>query len=252
MKIKQMTILIKQILKIFILICVCLQFITQTAISQPFNQPQNPPSAARAIIYDSTPPTTPIVVDDGEFTNNRTQLHASWSSSDPQSGIVEYRYAVGTAQGLVDVVNWTSAGLNTEVTHLNLNLEVGLTYYFSVKSKNGANLWSNEGYSDGITVVNNPPEIISLLPENNSSFTEGDSINIEVQATDDDNDDLEYRFLVEGSVLQDWSTSNTCLWQTQQGDVRLKTISAEVRDEFGGFAALDTHVFLYRQVPKPE
>ena len=106
---------------------------------------------------DTTPPTTPMVTDDGAFTASMTQLFATWTSSDPETGIAEYRYAIGTQVGAADVVNWTSAGTNTEVTHTGLNLIHGATYYFSVQAKNRADLWSEIGFSDGILVDLTPP-----------------------------------------------------------------------------------------------
>lgn len=101
---------------------------------------------------DLTPPTTPTVNDDGEFTESTTQLHAGWSSSDPESGILEYQYAVGTSRGGTDLVEWTSAGTAAEITVSELTLVLGQTYYFAVKARNGAEMWSEVGISDGITM----------------------------------------------------------------------------------------------------
>jgi hypothetical protein len=105
---------------------------------------------------DSTPPTTPIVADDGEYTSSTTWLHATWSSSDPESGITEYQYAIGTSSGGTDVVDWTSVSTATGVTKTGLSLTQGTTYYFAVKAKNGQGLWSEVGVSDGITVIDDP------------------------------------------------------------------------------------------------
>lgn len=200
---------------------------------------------------DRTPPATPIVIDDGDFTNDKTQLHARWESTDPESGISEYQYAIGTFIGGTDIVYWRSAGLGTSVTHKGLNLKVGQIYYFSVKAKNGSNLWSRIGSSDGITVLNNPPQITSLLPADNSTFTEKDVINIEVRAQDPDGDPLEYRYLVEGNIIQDWTTLNTYTWQTQSGDIFLKTITVEAKDSYGDTDSKETNVFLYRKASAP-
>jgi len=103
------------------------------------------------VVADSTPPTTPVVTDDGDYIASTSQLHATWTSSDPESGITEYQYAIGTSAGGNDIVGWTSAGTNTEVMHTGLSLATGTTYYFAVKTKNGAGAWSEVGKSDGIT-----------------------------------------------------------------------------------------------------
>jgi len=99
---------------------------------------------------DVTPPSRPMVSDDGEYTTSLTQLHASWTSSDAESAVTEYQYAIGTTSGGTDVVNWTSVGTNTAVTKTRLSLTPGTAYYFSVRAKNGQGLWSNVGTSDGI------------------------------------------------------------------------------------------------------
>jgi subtilisin family serine protease len=101
---------------------------------------------------DATPPTTPVVTDDGDYTNSTTTLHATWSATDPESGIVEYQFRIGTTPGGGQVVGWTSVGTATEVTRSGLHLTNGATYYFSVKARNSGDVWSAVGTSDGITV----------------------------------------------------------------------------------------------------
>ena len=101
---------------------------------------------------DFTAPTIPVVVDDGTCTNSSIALHARWSASDPESGIAEYQYGIGTFPGYVDVIGWTSTGAGGEVTRTGLNLLDGVTYYFAAKAKNGVGTWGSVGNSDGITV----------------------------------------------------------------------------------------------------
>ena len=98
---------------------------------------------------DTTPPTTPTVTDDGDYTCDPTSLHAVWTSQDPQSGVSSYSYCVGTSPGASDVVTWTSTTA-TSATATGLTLVTGARYYFSVKARNGVGLWSAVGSSDGI------------------------------------------------------------------------------------------------------
>ncbi len=104
-------------------------------------------------IDDGTPPTRPIVTDEGAATLSTDSLTASWTCSDPESGIAEYRYAIGTWPGTENIIPWTSAGTQTSVTRNDLSLTQGTTYYFSVKARNTARMWSLTGVSDGITAV---------------------------------------------------------------------------------------------------
>jgi len=108
---------------------------------------------SKEVKIDKTKPTKPDVIDDGPYTTSKTELHATWTSEDAESGIAEYQYAIGTSEGGTDEVGWTSTGTTAEVTKTGLNLESGQTYYFTVKARNGAGCdWSEEGYSAGIKV----------------------------------------------------------------------------------------------------
>lgn len=104
--------------------------------------------------FDGTPPSQPVVIDDGATTTSASALHASWSASDGESGVISYQYAIGTTPGAADVVGWTTPSPEnaTEVTHTGLSLQAGSTYYISAKALNAAQLWSSVGTSDGITV----------------------------------------------------------------------------------------------------
>lgn len=113
-------------------------------------------------LNDTTPPSAPAVVRDGtsvdiEATTSTTQLSANWDTcSDPESGIQGYQYAIGTAPGSTDVLNWTKVpytGPVTSVTKAGLRLSVGKTYYFSVKAVNGKGLVGSITTSKGQRVV---------------------------------------------------------------------------------------------------
>ena len=101
---------------------------------------------------DLTPPTTPVVIDDGETTPFTDRLHARWDVYDAEYGVIKCRYAIGTVSGATNVVDWTEIEA-TEVTATGLNLNEDKAYYFAVKAMNEAGLWSGIGTSDGITVA---------------------------------------------------------------------------------------------------
>lgn len=98
-------------------------------------------------------PLTPIVSDEGQNTSSTNQLYASWTASDPESGISEYQYKI-TQDSITGAVvrGWTSTGATPYVTAGGLTLTSSKVYYFAVKAKNNAGLWSAIGYSNGITV----------------------------------------------------------------------------------------------------
>ena len=87
-------------------------------------------------------------------TSSTTQLSANWdASTDTESGISGYQYAIGTTAGGTQTVNWTSLGNVTTVTKTGLTLTVGQTYYFSVQAVNGVGLTGSATNSNGQTVV---------------------------------------------------------------------------------------------------
>lgn len=121
---------------------------------------------------DPTPPDTPVVVDAGASTADTSRLFAVWSSCDRESDIVEYQYAVGTTPsdtGSGYTVPWTSAGMKTSVELNGLSLSTGSTYYFYVRARNEANLWSEKGISDGIAIDSNASGIV-LLSDNRGDY----------------------------------------------------------------------------------
>ncbi|MFA5117219.1 MAG: LamG-like jellyroll fold domain-containing protein [Candidatus Omnitrophota bacterium] len=106
------------------------------------------------ITVDNSPAVIPIVTDSGASTRSTASLSASWRSSDPVSGILEYQFQVTRDSPSGSILrNWASAGTKTSIVVTGLTLQAGKTYYFRVKAKNGAGLWSPIGVSNGITVV---------------------------------------------------------------------------------------------------
>jgi hypothetical protein len=127
---------------------------------------------------DTTPPSGITSVNDGtggdvDFTYSTTELSANWTpSTDDESNISKYWYAIGTTAGGTDTAEWTSTsnGTVTSVTRSNLSLTTGGEYYFTVKAENGVSLQSNPTSSDGLTVIegtdDTPPVIFNISPTN--------------------------------------------------------------------------------------
>ncbi len=105
------------------------------------------------IPQDATPPSTPTVRDAGDYTAPLDRIAANWSSVDPESGVLEYQYAIGTSAGAADVAPWTSAGVATSIVRTGLSLTAGVRYFVSVKARNGWDVWSSAGTSDGVVAI---------------------------------------------------------------------------------------------------
>jgi peptidoglycan/xylan/chitin deacetylase (PgdA/CDA1 family) len=108
---------------------------------------------------DTTPPGDISTVNDGtgsdvDSTSSTSQLSANWTpSTDGESGISDYKYAIGASPGSTGVVSWTSNGIARTVTKTGLTLTDGTRYYFTVKAVNVVGLESSSASSDGQVVV---------------------------------------------------------------------------------------------------
>lgn len=115
---------------------------------------------SRNINIDWTPPSGVTALYDGTAadinnTSSSNQLSANWAAStDVNSAITKYWYAIGTTAGGTNIRNWTDNWFSTSLTASGLSLTVGTTYYISIKAENGAGLMSNIISTDGQTVDN--------------------------------------------------------------------------------------------------
>ena len=116
-----------------------------------------------AVAPDATPPGRPVVTDGGLLSRSRTELWASWTSEDMESGVREFQYAIGTTPGGAEVRAFASTTQNSVVVN-GLNLDVGVTYYFAVKATNNAGLNSETGISDGIRIDPTFQPYVKVIP----------------------------------------------------------------------------------------
>jgi hypothetical protein len=125
-------------------------------ISQPFGT---------EVFADWTQPSAIATVNDGPASDiDNTillyQLSGNWSAStDANSGILAYYYAIGTSLGGTQLVNWTNNGTSLNFIQNSLSLVAGTTYYISIKSENGAGIFSSVTSSDGVLA-----EIVPVCP----------------------------------------------------------------------------------------
>ena len=185
---------------------------------------------------DTSAPTAPLVKDAGDYTNVNTELTAQWFSTDQESGIVDNRYALGTSAGATDVVNWTSIGGANTITHSDLNLTEGKTYFFSVKTMNNVGLWSPVGSSDGITVDLSAPYDLSLSLVGAKGSTNSSQVTLWIGAKDNISGVSEMQLSNDGTVWSGWVPyGQTKEWALSSGDGP-KTVYLQVKDKAGNIA----------------
>jgi hypothetical protein len=141
-----------------------------------------PSATSVTIVVDKTAPEPPVI-DDGTLVESIDQLTASWSSTDLESSIAQYKYCIGTSKGASDTKVLTSAGTATLITATGLTLNRGITYYFTVKAIDKAGNEST-GYSDGIK-INSLPQVGTIAPSPGSSLADA-AINVTITYFDPD------------------------------------------------------------------
>ncbi len=172
------------------------------------------------LTIDATPPAD-VIVDDGpgtdiDFASSTTQLSANWSAStDAQTGISAYLFAVGTSAGATDTIDWTGNGTDTSAVVTGLTLTEGTTYYFTVKAENGVGVFSTAANSDGVTIDVSPPVQSAWSPADGSTVT---TTSPSITFTTDENatcrwslTDLAYSDMNAGNACSaSETTSHTC------------------------------------------
>ena len=92
-----------------------------------------------------------------QYQGTNTSIAAFWECSDNISGIVEYSWSIATNL-TSDDQQFTSVGMATSALRENLVLHQKSTYYVSVRTHNGAQLFST-WHGEGITVDVEPPDV---------------------------------------------------------------------------------------------
>ncbi|MDD3905372.1 MAG: putative Ig domain-containing protein [Candidatus Omnitrophica bacterium] len=205
-------------------------------------------SALASILLDTTPPTTPVMIDDGATTNYISTFHAVWSAQDAESGIIEYRYRItdGTNGGSV-IRDWTSTGVVPEVTATELSLSKGHTYYFSVQARNGAGLWSCISSSGGGTLIQAAPDIISISPVAGSILDSENTVDFNINAIDQEGDAIQYRILVDGEIVSDWNSAPNFSWQMTSPESGARQATVYVKDTWGNENSGCVSIYLARK-----
>jgi hypothetical protein len=78
--------------------------------------------------------------------------------------------------------------------------------------------------------VNQPPIISSFTPNAGSPQEAGKTIIFTAIASDENNDELFYRFLINNRPVNGWTRSNIYTWQTAESDIGINEIEVQVRD----------------------
>jgi hypothetical protein len=147
-------------------------------------------------------PTAPVMgaVTADETVSRTATPHARWTASDPESGIKEYQYAVGTSPcdpGSGYVLDWTSTGRYSETAIVGLDLSLGEAYYVYVKAQNHVGVWSSVAVSNTITVnIDATAPVIGPITDDISTAGGATTLHAEWSAEDPESGVVEYQYAI--------------------------------------------------------
>ncbi|MFH1245127.1 MAG: hypothetical protein V1662_01430 [Candidatus Omnitrophota bacterium] len=174
----------------------------------------------------TTLPPQPVVIDEGDYTLSTTTLQASWSVAETESDIQDYSYAIGTSPYANDILDWTITQ-ESSVIQRGLNLLPGNSYYFCVKARNNAGLWSEVGCSDGIKVISKPKAVIdSIIP---NPVYKGKSVTLSGHGESKESDIVEYSWRLDKNDIL--GSSNSLTFSASAAGTH--TLFLKVRDSNG-------------------
>ena len=126
-------------------------------------------SSSDGVIVDLTPPNSGLVHDgssllaDIDYQSSTTFVEAAWTPfEDQESGIIEYRWGLGSTPDDTDAMEFTAVGRMTSGKADNVLLAHGERYYVTVEAVNGARITSH-GWSSGFVVDVSPPELTEVI-----------------------------------------------------------------------------------------
>jgi hypothetical protein len=151
-------------------------------------------------------------------------------------------------QGSVDdslttvTVNWIAATRSARTFEVSVPLTLGAnTLSLIARSTNGYT--TSRTYPVTLGTI---PTIQAVQPPDAAKVYAGASTAIQVSATDGESDPIEYQVLIDGAPLGAWASAATQPWTPGLGQLGLRTVTAAVRDAFGGSRTQDVEVFVVR------
>jgi hypothetical protein len=92
--------------------------------------------------------------------------------------------------------------------------------------------------------------IATFLPADKTTFTEGGIIKCSVTVSPTGT--YQYQFLVNNSIKRVFDTANTWNWQTSAQDTGLKTLTVQVKNQYGSVINGSRKLFIYRKPIDPK
>lgn len=206
-----------------------------------------------SIVHDNTPPSNPVISDDGLTTGSSTSSQLiSWASvSDQGSGISEYQFSIGSSQENPEIQNWISVGLNTQTVVNQLNpMNWGSEYKVFLRAIDHAGNISSVASSDGFLYGYAEKSYIKapLSGSNNSLDHFGDRLDLhgDTLVVGVGREDCNQNFVTNGEepACDDALSNSGAVWvfrninQNWVYESHLKAPNPDIDDEFGREVAI--------------
>ena len=157
------------------------------------------------------------------------------SATDPENDQLLYKFflnGTSTNNKLEEKTGWISTNTWTWTTS---QADVGSNQIeVWVRDRNHAGPMgfdSNEVANFVVMLINQKPKIISLSSEPLDSTETGSVVRWTATATDQDNDQIFYRFFLRGKPVTNWSMDNDWVWGTSESDIGQSLVEVRVREE---------------------
>ncbi len=88
------------------------------------------------------------------------------------------------------------------------------------------------------------PTITTITPADHSQLYAGTPVTIRAEATDKEDNPIEYQLWLDGQLLVDWAQQASSVWPPDPTQYGLHVIEVRARDAFGGFASKQAEAFV--------
>jgi len=178
-----------------------------------------------AEVVNSAPKNVNLMSDKLSPQEAGTTIKWTATASDPDNDRVQYKFLLDgqprTDWSYDSNWNWTTS-----------SVDIGF-HKLECKVKDGSHNVDGDDFKDidfTIFASNQPPSIISLSPSPNSPQPAGTTIAWAAKAIDPDNDQIFYKYILNGKSETGWSSDNTWTWSTTNSDVGENQIEVRIRD----------------------
>lgn len=179
---------------------------------------------------DRIPPSTPAVTLEADLKQDK--LTGYWVTLDNESGIKEYKCALGSSSGAADLIPWASNGTAQSLVIDKINLKPDTSYFLSVIAVNEADLESPVGIAF-VKVSSLPdgdlPDFTLNLPEGSILFS-GEEVRLFFKFQEVSPEiSFEYRFLIDEVVKRDWDKSAEFSYVFSDKETGARNLKCEAR-----------------------